>query len=192
MLSDSFKVYAKALIALDRLMRSGREDSDAADALRDQMDRPWSTLSVGERTLARVLSTDLYDLDEPAPDHLPQPQSDQDREALRELINLAQNKNWEHFLEKIRSVQQFIPPAFAAYLRGRAWYELGDADIAWLFLDRACQLDPKNMNFRYFALDVLSRCSHTAGAEKISAAILAELTEDATARIYQELIRLAS
>ena len=171
MLSNAFKVFAQLLYKLHALIAAGEGDRPLADDIRDQMDRPWHALPSHEQSIARVLSADLYDLrTEPA--EAQKPSSEEDRQLLSALSEAAQRQDWQYVLENIRGVREFMRPSFAAYIRGRAWADLGDADTAWLFFDRASQLDPGDMNFQFIALDTLSKSTRTEDAEQMAKTIL--------------------
>jgi tetratricopeptide (TPR) repeat protein len=55
--------YVRLFVELHRLVASGAGDSDQADELRDQMDRPWYKLSDAEMRMTDILAVNLYDFD---------------------------------------------------------------------------------------------------------------------------------
>lgn len=56
--------YVRLFVELHRLVASGAGDSDHADELRDQMDRPWFNLSDVEMRMTDILAVNLYDFDD--------------------------------------------------------------------------------------------------------------------------------
>ncbi|HEX5445095.1 MAG TPA: hypothetical protein VFW87_14750 [Pirellulales bacterium] len=56
--------YARLFVELHRLVAKGAGDSDEADVLRDQLDRPWYKLSDVEKRMTDILAINLYDFDE--------------------------------------------------------------------------------------------------------------------------------
>src|SRR5438034_643962 len=90
--------YVDRLVRLHRLIAAGQGDSDAAEAVRDEMDLPWRKMSEREIALARDLSIDLYTISDPPP----QPESL--RPEFRSQINAAVDD--QKYLEALRLVRE--------------------------------------------------------------------------------------
>lgn len=56
--------YVRLFVELHRLVANGAGDSDEADTLRDQLDRPWYKLSDVEKRMTDILAVNLYDFDD--------------------------------------------------------------------------------------------------------------------------------
>lgn len=62
--TEAFLRAADLMVKLHQLISRGEGDSDAADAIRDEVDPLWDRLDARERELYRRLSMDLYNLHE--------------------------------------------------------------------------------------------------------------------------------
>jgi tetratricopeptide (TPR) repeat protein len=56
--------YVRLFVELHRLVASGAGNSDQADELRDQLDRPWYKLSDVEMRMTDILAANLYEFDD--------------------------------------------------------------------------------------------------------------------------------
>ena len=63
--SPSFKLVAKGLVELHRLIKDGQDDSPEAESVRDALDAPLKALNRTEKERAQLLSEDLYSVSEP-------------------------------------------------------------------------------------------------------------------------------
>jgi hypothetical protein len=133
-----------ALVGLLRrlhfLIAEGKGETDEADAIRDEMEGPWADMNTDERERTRVLSADLYTLDD-------NPTTPCDSSAEADILRIELNRaceahGWEAALDLLRQHPHALPAHEAACWRGRFWNELGDPDTAALFFKRAGKLDP--------------------------------------------------
>ena len=81
---------------------------------------------------------------------------------LDQAVQAREAREFDTALRLLRTHSQHIPPASAAYLRGRIWMAAGEYRIASAFLQRASELDPENSNFKYVALYALSLADPSA------------------------------
>ena len=65
-ISPSFRLVAKGLLELHRLIGDGTDDSPEAESVRDALDAPLNALNPIEQERARWLSEDLYSVSEPS------------------------------------------------------------------------------------------------------------------------------
>lgn len=61
MKSDNFIKYVSLLKCLHRLIREDKSDTQEADDLRDEMERPWYSLTKEEQAEVRELSEMMYE-----------------------------------------------------------------------------------------------------------------------------------
>src|ERR1700677_1576950 len=83
----------RGLLRLHRLAETGNDESPEADAIRDNLERPWHELSEIEKQRIAGLSEDLYSISEPVSQALqmvPQAQ----RKVL-EAIEARQSGGWD-------------------------------------------------------------------------------------------------
>src|SRR4051794_25408915 len=101
--------YVGLLKQLHRMIATGKGDSDEADALRDEMDGPWSALSADEIARINRLGADLYTLDE-----IPPQPAQQDQGAVATLcakIDLCcKAGDWEDILDLLQRSRGILPP----------------------------------------------------------------------------------
>jgi tetratricopeptide (TPR) repeat protein len=168
--NPQYAEYVRLLKALHRRIAEGKDD-DEADALRDEMDAPWYSLS--EEEIARVdgLAADLYTLDE-----TPSTSAQHDEAAAKALsaeIDLSWKAgDWEDILDLLRRKPGVLPPHSEAFLRGWAWNRLGDPDTAALFFQRAAELDPHNAKYPVAVMEARIRAGHIDEALRYAHTIL--------------------
>jgi tetratricopeptide (TPR) repeat protein len=139
---------------LHDLGRRGQLDSPEADALREQMEVPWASLSDVQKQRVSGLSADLYALagEELVTD--PGPERDVAMQRVREAYEL---RDWDGLLAALRKTQDVWPAAVVSYMRARSWQELGRYAPAYWFFDHAHRLDPTDFHYQLLALDALLR-----------------------------------
>jgi hypothetical protein len=140
--------YETLLKKLHRLMAEGKGDSEEADAVRDEMDRPERELSREELARLNGLSADLYMLQD---DENFEP-SDSDEgapELLAARLEAAwHGQDWEKVLELLRRGLTSMARDRVAYMRAWAYGELGHPDTALLFMAYAAKLNPREPLYR--------------------------------------------
>jgi tetratricopeptide (TPR) repeat protein len=168
--NPQYAEYVRLLKALHRRLAEDKDD-DEADALRDEMDGPWYSLS--EEEIARVdgLAADLYTLDETPPP--PAQRDEAAASALSAKIDLCWKAgNWEDILDLLRRNPGVLPPHSEAFLRGWSWNQLGDPDTAALFFQRAAELDPHNAKYPVAVMEARIRAGHIDEALRYANMIL--------------------
>ena len=147
--SDPFSQSVVLLRELHLLTIEGRDESEAADQVREAMEAPWRQLSSEERARLEGLSADLYSIgvDRVAPDHV----SD---ELAKTLQSATEAQDWESALAFLRDNETKLPPADVAVLRGICWDRLGQPDASSLFFSESVRIKPND--FRLLIMDL--RC----------------------------------
>ncbi len=132
-----------------RANRGGGGESADADAIRDQMDGLWARLPDGEQQLSRWLSEDIYLLSSDW--EVVHDGSTEAANALQAARDAMEAQDWPAFLALCRTIRRQVEPSRLFYLCGRAWSAMGEKDIALLFFDKACAIDPTNENYQCLA-----------------------------------------
>jgi tetratricopeptide (TPR) repeat protein len=170
--NPSFLDYVRLLYELHRAIKEGWDETAEGEALRERMDEPGRGLSREEITSLNGISADFYSLTEmPVPDSQEVPA--EAMADLRSALEARKSSDFNRSLELLRKHAECSPPASLAYLRGRIWLDAGEFAIATEFLQRASELDPGNPNFRYIALQSLSK-SDPDRAAGLARAILSD------------------
>jgi hypothetical protein len=134
--------YETLLKKLHRLMAEGKGDSEEADAVRDEMDRPERELNREELARLNGLSADLYMLQDDEMFEPPDP-DEGTPELLDARLDAAwHGQDWEKVLELLRRGPTFLSKDRIAHMRARAYRELGHPDTALLFMEYAAGLNP--------------------------------------------------
>lgn len=161
---DKIKLNAEAEAAMVRLailMAKGESESEQAFELRDQLALLEMNMDENAVQFMKDLSSDLYSLED---DEIYDDASPQfaDKSALGcALYETYQNKLWAELLVLLRQDSPMLSAPYRAYLRGRAYGEVGHFAAAWAFYSYAAQLND-NIVYRYAALHVLSKWNMTS------------------------------
>ncbi len=152
--NPAYRTYESLLTELHRLVASGQNDTTEVDAIHIQMDDVEPRLSQREIERLNGLSSDLYMLqgkEALAPTEMTQQQ-------FTEALNDAHKRDdWEQVLCLLRMQSHSVPEYARAYLRARAYDQLGSLDTALLFMEQAALLKPENKNYENFVIIYLSR-----------------------------------
>ncbi len=171
--SSSFKLMARGLVELHRLIREGQDDSPKGEAVRDALDAPLHALNRIEKERAEWLTIDLYSVsDPPAPIPLKE-MTPQAQQQLIEAYEALHNQEWDRALELLRKWQERIAPALLSYMRGTIWGGAGYPEVAAYFYEHAKKTDPTNADYHALYLDALAE-SDPVTAEKLSKQVLAD------------------
>jgi tetratricopeptide (TPR) repeat protein len=147
--------YERLLLQLAHLMAEGRGDTEEADALRDQMDRPWRELRPEEMGRLRALSADLYMLqDAEIPEPLDPAEGAPERLGAA-LQHAYDQQDWDRLLALLRKGPSLLPPDRIASLRARAYQALGHPETALLFLAHAARLAPEEERYHWGVMALL-------------------------------------
>lgn len=184
--------YEASLKSLHQLIAGGEGDSDAADVLREEMDRSASELSHEEMTRLRGLSADLYMLQddeifeppspgkEPSsliPEHLP-----------TRMAEAEESGNWEAILTLLRKGAAGLPQEERAYRRAEAYEGLGHLDTALLFVRHAVERDPGNSSYRWDLLRLLEEMDQRDELYQKASEYLLDESSSPELRIYAAVL----
>jgi tetratricopeptide (TPR) repeat protein len=138
--------YERLLVKLAHLMAGGRGDTEEGEAVRSAMEAPWSSMDAEEGQLMRHLSSDLYMLE--------RDEMIDEAAATYEDVGKAWNaKDYELVLALLRkSRDRRLAEDKVAYVRGRAWGELGYREAALAFTTYAADVSPQNGTYTFLAL----------------------------------------
>jgi tetratricopeptide (TPR) repeat protein len=139
---------------MHRYTVAGEDDAEDADALRDSMEECWGRLSVVERQRITGLSKDLYDVSGQPPEAAV-PMNPEAHAKLAGAYEARERGEWDRSLELLRRWGKFVPPPLLSYLRARIWEDAGDKQVAVVFFEHGCRLDPANENFQAMYLNAL-------------------------------------
>ena len=182
--SSSFRLIAKGLIELHRLIMAGKVDSPEAESVRDALDAPLKALSRSEKERAQWLSEDLYSVSE-APAATSQKEiNSQALQQLNEAIEAKQRGEWDQALKLLRQARENLPPDLLSYLRGSCWQEAGHPDVATVFYEHASESAPANAAYRTAYLHALAKSNPNA-AGKLAGQVLANDEKHAPVAIAQ-------
>jgi len=171
--SPSFKLVAKGLVALHRLIKDGKDDSLEAESLRDALDAPLKVLNRTEKERAQWLSEDLYSVSEPPAATTQKEMNPQAQQQLNEAFEARQSREWDQALALLRQWRECISPALLSYMRGSIWFEAGNPEVAAVFYGHASDSDPTNANYRAIYMHALAESDPDA-AGKLAREVLAD------------------
>jgi tetratricopeptide (TPR) repeat protein len=171
--SASFRLVAKGLLALHRLIKEGKDDSSEAESVREALDAPLKGLNPAEKEGAQWLSEDLYSISEPPAGTTRKEMNAQAQEQLNEAFEARQSREWDRALTLLRQWKEYISPALLSYLRGSIWLEAGNVDVAAAFYQHAADSDPANANYRAMYMHALA-VSDPDSAGKLAREVLAD------------------
>ena len=123
-------------------------DGDLDD---DELNENWELLPEQLRRRLWGLSSDLFSL----VDNEKFTDADWEPIPLQELANRLeesfQKRQWDEVLDLLRRRPRFVASDHVSYIRGRAWQELGQHDVALKFFDNASRLKPGHAPYRILA-----------------------------------------
>jgi hypothetical protein len=164
--SPSFKLVAKGLVELHRLMKDGKDDSPEAEAVRDALDAPMKALNRTEKERAQWLSEDLYSVSEPSAATAQKEMNPQAQQQLIEADEARQRRDWDRALTLLRQWADYLTPDVVSFVRGRIWLEAGHPETAVLFLEHAVRLQPDNDSYSKTFLHALGMVNPQAAQER--------------------------
>jgi tetratricopeptide (TPR) repeat protein len=150
-----FREYERLVYRLHRLIAAGKGDADEAEAARDEMEEAWRHLSAEELGRLDGLLGDLYMLQN---DEVFQPidADESAHEALDAELQAAwRQERWEDVLRLLRKGPPSMPMDEVAYLRARAYDQLGHVDAALLFMQYAAKLKPDDATYQFSLMEML-------------------------------------
>jgi len=182
--SPAFNEVITGLLRMHHVAARHVEESQDADAVRESMTEPWSSLTTVERARIEGLSNDLYSISDLSSDSAPEPMNPQAQRKINEAYEARERGAWDNALELLRRWGKYIPAALLAYLRARIWDDGGYDQIAVLFFEQACRLDPDNEAFRVMHLATL-KSTDLGRAKVISEAVLSASANHTPALVVQ-------
>jgi hypothetical protein len=162
----SFKLVAKGLVALHRLIKEGKDDAPEAESVRDALEAPLKALNATEKERAQWLSEDLYSVSEPPAGTTDKEMNPEAQQQLNEALEARQSREWDRALALLRRWREHISPALLSYLRGSIWLEAGYPDVAAEFYGHAAESDPANAHYQAIYMHALEQADpDTAGKQ---------------------------
>ena len=149
----SYLQSIRGLLRLHQLTAAGQDESADADAIRDNLERPWYELSEIERQCVAGLSEDLYSITEASGQ--PLQTTPQAQRKLLEAIDAREAGDWDKALEILRRWGRYLDPAQLSFLRGSVWHKAGDNETAATFYEHATRLNPDDDHFMCMHLSAL-------------------------------------
>ena len=142
----AYDAFEAGAAELHRLIRTGQDNSDAANAIRDWLDGPWTAMTPEQRQFGNALSGDLYMLN-PDDGEVFEPATDDERSPQRlglAILAARERQEWGTVLEMLRKGPIDFPVDFVAFLRALAFEKLGRPAVALAFAQHANRLSPRN------------------------------------------------
>ncbi len=135
--NSPYREYINLLLRLHDLICEGKGESDEAEAVRDQMDVPWTRMNAEQLARVRGISADLATLEpDPPIQHADDPRVFDDALAVG-LQLLWKADQHEKILALLRQKPELVSSYRAARLRGRAYELLGELAVAERFYESA-------------------------------------------------------
>ena len=170
--SSSFKLMAKGLVELHRLIQEGKDDSPEGESVRDALDTPLHALNRTERERAEWLTIDLYSVSDPPAASPLKEMTPPAEQQLDEAYEARQSQDWDRALKLLRLLQEHLSPAQLSFMRGTIWGDAGYPEVAAFFYEHALETDPTNANYLGRYLDALTEFDPVT-AERLSQQVLA-------------------
>ncbi len=137
--------YARLLRRLHEFIDRNQRETPEAEAVADEMDKPWQLLTEQERERVGGLAEDLYALAESGPKTLAMSAPEVaawHAEAQRMRDSLLLDSNPDAALAFLRRPHPpDLPPNAIPFMQGRCWEQLGDDETALVFYREAARLD---------------------------------------------------
>jgi tetratricopeptide (TPR) repeat protein len=164
---DDPRRHAERLtIHLQELIRGGRGDEILADGIRESLTEELARLPADERRLLTSLAGDLYML---AGEECLAPE-----QSVLEIRDAWHARDWKRLLALLAHHVPGMGAHYRAYLRGRAWGELGYRRAAVQFLRHAWSLQAENDNYGYLTVQAILDAEDFEEAWAIAGKLLAD------------------
>ena len=163
---------------MHRYTIEGQDDSDEADASGSR----WESPGRGSRPpSARIagLSKDLYTVSDPPPTQPPEPMNPQTQGKLVEAYDARERGEWDRGARTVRRLGKFARRRYSPTSGPLSGKRPGDTQVAKIFIEHACRLDPQNQIFQAMLLNVLKQTNPEQARTK-AGAILRESEKRAT------------
>jgi hypothetical protein len=149
--NPDFVEYVRLLGRLHALIREQRDESEAGESLREEMDGPGERLSADESRAVNAISADLASMNV-----LPKNGNSATPSALKQAADATARGDALRALEIIREHFHDAPAALVACLRGRAFESVGLVEIAEDFFEHARQVAPDDPSSGFAWADALA------------------------------------
>lgn len=153
-------LYAHLLRQSHDLLAQDKGDTPEAEAIAEQMDQPWYTLTPQEQQRMRGLSADLHALGEEGPKQVEMSpeQLAAWQHGARDAFERSELGNVDAWLEFLRQpIPSKLPRHIIPFLQARSWEKLGDLETALVFMREAERHDPEHMVCVLMLLQSLGR-----------------------------------
>jgi tetratricopeptide (TPR) repeat protein len=147
-----YRLYEHLLVELAQLMANGEGAGNRACDFREIMAVLEEELSQDEIGRLKLLSSDLYMLEEDEIFDDPDPRQSNPRWLPMELKKAYDDSDWLEMLRLLRLEAPEISTRNRAYLRARAYDSIGHTYAAFAFMDYLTRNEPDNITFHYFRL----------------------------------------
>ena len=169
--SSSFKLMAKGLVELHRLIQEGNDDSPEGESIRDALDAPLHSLNRAEKERAEWLTIDLYSVSDPRAASPLKEMTPEAQQQLNEAYEARQSQDWDRALELLRLLQDHLSPVLLSYMRGTIWGMAGYPVVAAFFYKHVWLTDPGNAKYHTLYLSTLAEFDPVA-AERLARQVL--------------------
>lgn len=182
----AYDEFEQATLRLHELIRNGEDASEEAERLRDWLFDPWKTMTPEQRDFGNGLSSDLYMLN-PTEGEVLEVVSQEERSPRR--LGVAIKSAWDRHdyagvLSLLRRGPEFFPPNHLAYLRARAYAELGRPRVALAFIRNAISLDPVNATYKVLEIHLLRALGREGEAIDLARRYIANANTPAKLIVY--------
>jgi tetratricopeptide (TPR) repeat protein len=133
---------ARLLLQLDRLQSEGDGNTASANAVREQMETLWYAMTEAEQERLRGLSEDLYAITDRADRRVAMSPDDHRRYGLALQAAMATG-NYDEMVRLLRRPPKEMALDGVAFMQGRMWERMGDAETALVFMREAERLNPE-------------------------------------------------
>lgn len=171
-LGNAYQQSVQGLLRLHALEMEGKEESEEANVLRDQLEEPWHHLTAEEQKRLHGLSEDLHSLSA-TQDTVPKEINPQVQKGLAKAREEVDAGNWDKALELLRRWKDHLKPSQLSFQRGCIWQQAGDSATAVLFFEYAYQLQPKS-EYGYFYLRELATVDPPSALRKAQEILAAD------------------
>jgi tetratricopeptide (TPR) repeat protein len=194
--ATNYRSYIRSLLKLFAYEDAGKDDSDEADTLREQMIEPWYALTLEERKRMDGLAEDLKELRTSRRKtwwrELSEKEKLEGQARLREVYELKSAGRFDEALDHLRKWKHIILPQFVWHFRGSCWNFMGIPEVAVEFYGEAARIDPRNEKFKGVYLMLLKKTNFQE-AQKIAYEVMAQPeVHDLTLVVYAADVEAAS
>ena len=186
-----FREYLRLLRNLHESIRTGSDESDDGEAIRDQMDAPADFFTKSETESANGISADLYSISNSEP-YTPQPMTQIVQAEIKKALDARNAGEFIESLNLLRKNQTYVDFAMLTYVRGSVMFDAGEFNLAVDFFRHAMVLSPNNTNYTYMWLESLSRSDSRKASDEAKKILLVAAVQSPKLVLKAAEIRLSS